>query len=378
MTKTLPGRRIPYFWDNYARKYRALLTSGQPAPAVLKEAGWRAGLWAANQIGWTLDDLLEPAWRDVRMEGPIFILGHQRSGTTLMHRLLIEDALERAVGMTTAQLLLPSVSIRKGIATLFASQKEAFDAWQDRRFGPLDHIHRVRFDLIEEDEFALWSIFASHTCATDSPRSICAEGLDPIRRVDAWPIGRQRESMAWYRACLLKTLHDAGHRRGIFVGKNPAFSKRIPLLKEEFPEAKFIYLVRNPLETIPSRLSLFQALWGFRFPGFEKLEPEHIEAIVADSYRIYLEAEEGLKELAEDRQVIVDYRSFVKDPADVTRQILAHFDLDEAPGFDAALERRLGRRKKGDKKHRYGLEDFGLSEAQLRQDLAPVFERYGF
>src|SRR5690554_6776363 len=129
MTKNLPGRRIPYFWDNYARKYRVLLKSGQPLPKVLGEAGWRAGLWAANQVGWTLDDLFELAWRDVRLKGPVFILGHQRSGTTLMHRLLIEDALDDAVGMTTAQFLLPSVSIRKGISTVFASKANAFDAW---------------------------------------------------------------------------------------------------------------------------------------------------------------------------------------------------------------------------------------------------------
>ncbi|MFU8805515.1 MAG: sulfotransferase family protein [Bradymonadaceae bacterium] len=381
MTTELPQRAIPYFWDQYARKYRVLLKNGQSPASVLGEAGFRMGLWAANQIGWTLDDLLEPAWRDVRLEGPIFILGHQRSGTTFLHRLLIEDALcgeNGAVGMTMAQMVLPSFTMRRGLDALIAPVKERILAWEDQKMQRLDDIHYGRFHLIGEDEVALWSIFASAMCANDSPISSYARGLEPLRRVEDWPIGSQRAVMRWYRSCLMKAIRDAGQDEGIFVSKNPAFTKRIDLLLAEFPEAKFVYLIRNPLETIPSRLSLIEAIWQSRFPEFETLEPEHVQAIVADSRRIYLEGEEGLKGIPSERLFVLPYKELIADPGGRTRELLEHFGFEASPGLDDALRRREANRIMGKKNRRYGLGDYGLCEEDIRRDLAPVFARYGF
>jgi hypothetical protein len=41
-----------------------------------------------NHIGFWLDDYLYPAWKDTKVENPVFIVGNARSGTTWLHRLL--------------------------------------------------------------------------------------------------------------------------------------------------------------------------------------------------------------------------------------------------------------------------------------------------
>ena len=43
-----------------------------------------------------------------------------------------------------------------------------------------------------------------------------------------------------------------------FVAKNPAFSPKIATLMEFFPDARIIYLVRNPLDMLPSTISMDQ------------------------------------------------------------------------------------------------------------------------
>jgi hypothetical protein len=72
---------------------------------------------------------------------------------------------------------------------------------------------------------------------------------------------------------------DPQSRRGI-ISKNPAFNQKIPALLRVFPMPLLINLVRNPLQTIPSRLSLIQAIWQHRFPGFKTMSPPQVRTIV--------------------------------------------------------------------------------------------------
>ena len=136
-------------------------------------------------------------------------------------------------------------------------------------------------------------------------------------------------------------------------------------------------LIRNPLETIPSRLSLIRAIWRQRLPGFRDMLPVHVETILADSRRTYLAAERDLPDLPEERRLVVRYENLVADPAAVVRCIYERFDL---PGPDPALSAQLAgladRQRGRVSRHRYGLAEFGLDEARLRRELAPVFEHY--
>ena len=383
----LPGAVVPFNWAAFARKYRLLLREEGDFRAVAGQMAFRLALLAAGQAGWAVDELAARGWRNARCLGPLFILGHQRSGTTFHHRLLAQDR-THARALALHEMLLPAASVQGALARLGAWDarrggglgRRLADAEQ-RLFGPLDDLHRLRFAEIEEDEFVLWGIFASAMCANDSPSSTERRDLDGLRSFHDWPPERQARALGWYRACLLKKLHrepPAGDEPAWVVSKNPAFTHKVPELLRVFPDARFIYHVRSPLETIPSRLSLIEAIWQRRFPGFAKMSPRQVEVIVADSLRTYLSAEEELPKLPEGRRLVVRYEDLTRDPRGTVESVYRRFGL---PGPDADLAAalaRLARREPHESKHRYDLAEFGLTEDYLRAKLKVVFDRYGF
>jgi hypothetical protein len=45
-----------------------------------------------NHVGFFLDDIFYPEWKNQLVEKPLFIVGNARSGTTWFHRLIASDS----------------------------------------------------------------------------------------------------------------------------------------------------------------------------------------------------------------------------------------------------------------------------------------------
>lgn len=370
---TLAGPRVPFFWGWLARKLAVLLREGEAPRRVVAEAAIRISLFGTTQAGWLADEVVAPGWRRARFSGPLFILGHQRSGTTFLHRLLAED--ERFYALKLHEQLLPAVTLQRGLAALGAFDRARLGGRlsarlsevEERLFSPLDDIHRLRFSEIEEDEFVLWGLFASAMAANDTPRAAASAALDGLRDFDGWPRSRQRQALGYYRAVLTKAAHRRarpGRPAPWIVAKNPAFTHKVAALQATFPGARFVHLHRDPVEAIPSRLSLIRAIWRRRVPGFTEMSRAQVETVLRDSVRTYRAAWRNAQTLGPDALVVVDYRSLREDPAGEVRRTLARLGLG-AP--DAELTARLDAlRPAPPSGHRYALEEFGLT----REDLA--------
>ena len=380
------GALMPFDWSALVSKYLLLLQRERAPAAVAGQLAFRLALYGAGQTSWLLDEVAARGWRQTEMRGPLFILGHQRSGTTLLQRLLVQDQ-PHTCALTLHEMLLPAISWQRGIsriASLGTPLNAGFANLQERLFGPMDKIHRIRFDEVEEDEFALWTIFASAMCVNDAPSSTEYRELDRLRQFHGWPVHRQAKALQWYRACLQKKLFreagaDGAPARWV-VSKNPAFTHKVPELLRVFPDARFVYLVRDPRETIPSRLSLIREIWRQRFSGFHQMSPAQVEVILDDSLRTYRAAEQDLAQLPGARCLTVRYTDLVADPRGVAEQVFAHFGLPEpGPGLAAAVERLANHKGRGrTSKHQYSLGEFGLSQGQIRRALATVFQRHGY
>ena len=66
-----------------------------------------------------LDGILFPGLHRVRVRAPVFLVGHARSGTTLLHRLMSRDA-ERFSSFLLYELYFPSLLQKKAIRALAA------------------------------------------------------------------------------------------------------------------------------------------------------------------------------------------------------------------------------------------------------------------
>jgi hypothetical protein len=337
-------------------------------------------LWAfLNALCLQLDRLLFPAYRKVWIEKPLFIVGNARSGTTLFHRLLCEDE-ERFVYFRTWEILFPSLLQKKAINALTSAARRFFPnpfrrlaAWEGRQLQSLKAMHPIGIDKPEEDEFLLLIPFASATLAVLFPY---LDRLTELADFDGRPAPVRRRIMQVYRECVARQLHLHGGDRTL-VSKNPSFVSKLRSLAEEFPDAKFVYLIRNPFETIPSLLKLMRTVWE----GLG-LDSSHIESstrqLAMGCMRDYCYAMEVLAELPADRYAIVQYTELVADPKATVERVYQQLELSVSPAFEERLAAERSRQKRHQSFNVYSLEQFGISEAELTRELGPILERFGF
>jgi hypothetical protein len=199
---------------------------------------------------------VEIAWYGRRIartpiqQPPLFILGHWRTGTTLLHELLILDP--RHTFPTTYECLEPNH---------FLLTERLFTRWltflmPSRR--PMDNM-AAGWDRPQEDEFALCMMGQPSpylTVAFPNQPPAFPEYLDltgvPPRALASW-------KRAFYGFLQRLTFKDP--RR--LVLKSPPHTARIEVLLELFPEARFVHIVRDPVVVFPSTVNLWKSLRDF-------------------------------------------------------------------------------------------------------------------
>ncbi|MFB6372206.1 MAG: sulfotransferase, partial [Bradymonadaceae bacterium] len=126
------------------------------------------------------------------------------------------------------------------------------------------------------------------------------------------PAEQQLRTLETYRKCLVKTAATGEAATPVLVAKNPAFSKRIPLIQRVFPDARFVYPVRHPVDAVAGRLELVERIWQRRSEA-ASLEPVHVRRLLADSIAIYRGAERGLADAPDQDKYAVRSDDFVAD-----------------------------------------------------------------
>lgn len=140
-----------------------------------------------------------------------------------------------------------------------------------------------------------------------------------------------------------------------YLSKNPPHTGRVKTLLEMFPNAKFIYLKRNPYTVFESTRSFFtNTIQPLRL---QDITNEQIEANFIEVYRrLFYKYEEEKHLIPEGNLVEVKFEDFEKDAFAMTENIYGTLNL---PGFKeskADIEKYLGK-KKGYKKNQYKYED---------------------
>ncbi|MBV7266578.1 sulfotransferase family protein [Erythrobacter ani] len=176
-----------------------------------------------------------------KLAPPIIVIGHMRSGTTRIHKLLAADPGHSATRYCDASHPVPSFPDMRRL-------KGAFDLMIMRRINPwIDTIHPMASGEVEE-ELGWIAAALNHSIYESQWRipgySAFSEALDPA------PIYREFARM-------LKT--DATHRRLASrprVLKVPAFSEDLATLLTQFPDARIVIAERQKEAVLRSAVSL--------------------------------------------------------------------------------------------------------------------------
>jgi hypothetical protein len=132
------------------------------------------------------------------------------------------------------------------------------------------------------------------------------------------------------------------HPGEVFISKNPSNMARIEVLMEMYPDAKYIFLYRNPYKVIESFYRFFQeVLPSIQLQSSdEDLTRSLITKLYGDMIRQYLISR---KIIPERNLMEIRYEDVVADTVQSIRQIYDQFDLEgfeqDLPAINAYLEK---------------------------------------
>ena len=329
-------------------------------------------------ICFLLDYLLFPRLWTQQVKTPVFIVGHARSGTTLMHRLLAADG-ERFSYFLYWETLFPSLLQKKlvrwlgrvdsGLLGGFFHRK--LKAWDDKTFGPFRHIHNMSLWTSEEDQFAMRAAFVTQQWATDLP---VMEVLD-LFHLDQMPAKRRRWLHHYRELVKRQLLLNGGNR--IHLSKNPVMSGWVGSLIEVFPDARIVVMLRDPAECVPSLLKLVEISWRGR--GWQKADyARSLELLLETSFESFHNPAQQLARHAATPHAFVDYRELTAQPRETVHAVYAALGMTVSDTFDQYLQANAEREKSHHSKFEYSLGEYALSGELLEQRLGQFYERYGW
>jgi omega-hydroxy-beta-dihydromenaquinone-9 sulfotransferase len=367
---------------NYFRMVR--LAWNEKNPRVRRTYLAKLLLWvppvsAFHALCFFLDGILYPGLHRTAIRKPVFVIGHARSGTTLVHRLMSQDG-ERFSSFRLYEMFFPSLLEKKGIRALGRIDRRWFGgfierrvrAYDERTYGPSRHMHPTGIFEPEEDDQVLYYSMAAGFWITKMPYM----GDLDFYYVDRWPERKRRRMMRFYSDCIRRQIYLNGRDR-THLSKNPVFPGRLETLLETFPDAQIVIPIRNPYETIPSLLELMRS--GWKALGWDPERQRRCLAILADqSFDTYLYPLAVLARHPEVPHAVIDYRDLVADPAAAIEQIYRALGLDVSPEYREVLLAEGKRARQHRSGHSYSLEKFGLDAGTIRRGLAGLFEQYGW
>jgi hypothetical protein len=313
------------------------------SPWLLHDAALATVVSAGNSLVALAEDLVwGRAAARTRIENPpVFILGHWRTGTTLLHELLILDpdhSYPNNYHCTSPNHFL--------LSEIIAQRYFGFMVPRER---PMDSMS-LNWATPQEDEFALaamgiptpyWTVaFPNHP--PQAQEYFDLENVSPEER-ERW-----KRAFGWFVRRL--TLHDP--RRLVF--KSPPHTCRIPILLEMFPEARFVHIVRDPYVVFSSTVHLWRSLYTTQNLQIPKLEG--IEEYVFNTFSHMYERLEATRHLVpQGRFFEVRYEDLVADPLANMRRLYESLDLGDFERVRPRIERYVAE-KHGYKTNRYKLD----------------------
>lgn len=179
---------------------------------------------------------------------PVFILGHWRSGTTLLHNMMALD--EQFAYPRIYQVTNPHTFLGMPIERILEHQKQTAAT----RKRPMDN---VEFDLLSagEDEFATCPLsLRSHMIAWNFPhQEPFYDRFLTFREATQEEYVRWRNAFTWF---LKKVVYKYNGRPLLL--KSPQHTARICQLLKLYPNARFVHIRRNPYVVFRSTQRLYE------------------------------------------------------------------------------------------------------------------------
>lgn len=312
-----------------------------------------------------IEELLKqhPEINDINLGKIILITGLQRSGTTILHRLLNSHPSIRGVSGTEALNPLPPGSkaeeiITRNVQAVLAQRLISYLSPQFTAVHPVDH------NEPEEDVMLLDLNFMSQT----------PEAIMHVPGYSRWLEQQDHTRTYEYFRKVLRILCWQRPTSN-WVLKTPHHMEYLDVFLKVFPTATVVQTHRDPRKTMPSFCSMVAHNRGI---FSDRVDPREIARHWSRKARRMVESAIRSRDKADaDRFVDVSYYDLMNDPIAELHRIYLKAGVD----FDAEAARQAETFMKKNPQNRFGrhvyhLSDFGLSEKIIEDHFSFYREKH--
>jgi len=305
----------------------------------------------------------EKKFQDIKIEKPIFIIGHWRSGTTFLHYLLGKD---KNLGyISTIETLDPSVFLNYEKLL----QKIVRNSLPEKR--PMDNLE-MGTTLPYEEEYAIANLSPySFYHAWYFPRSINRyfKRYVLFEDVDKEIIDKWKQTYLYF----LKKI-SYKHQGKQLVIKSLVNTAKIQHLLELFPDAKFIHQYRNPYEVYMSTWRLYKSILPLF--SFQHINKEEFDTSILTIYKRIYERYHQEKNLIPTKNLIeLPYEEFVKNPLQMLEKIYTQFGIPSFETAKPAFEKYLKKHEVYERNH-YTIDE--QTKKKVYQEWKELFKEFGY
>jgi hypothetical protein len=306
-----------------------------------------------------------PEIRERKVVAPIVIVGAARSGTTRLQRMLAADSRLQHLKAWEGFNPAPRPGLLDAGRAERHAEVEAF-LGEGQRLNPGAYTaHPMDPDWAEEEILLLNHSFSGLL-------SLCFRGYYD------WFLEYDRTDVYRYMADLMKLVSWS---RGDpedkpWVMKTPQYMLDLDIVMKLFPDARVVFIHRDPLKTVASTMSL---MWNFAVQYVDR----SCRAQIRD---VWLEMCEQMarrciaarESIPMGQQLDVYYEEMNRDWRAVIRRIHAFCGMETTAQSEQEIGAWLDRSESENRHggHRYSLQDYGVDAAEVDARMMFYRERY--
>ncbi len=332
-------------------------------------------LYIFTHLTLLLDNIFFHKHSTVTVNKPVFIIGAPRSGATFLHHLLTNT--NDLIGFKAWHIIFPALTAR----IIFKPFIKLAIKLNRTELCPESTGHGIFLDQNEEEEFLFLNKLDTQFAIITSALAFDDKEYPELRFCDQQPEAHRKSSVLFLKKCFQRQIYYMKKER--IVAQTHFSSHRVSTLLEIFPDAKFIHLVRSPLETIPSHLSLNRNILDLQW-GLNNIPPNRLRRYYFRRYKYDADIYHYLRTIKvrpefQNNLLTLRYDDLITNLYESFERINEFIELEPSEELKSTVKTQAAKQKDYVPKHKVlPLEDFGLTTDKIIKDLSFVFDEYNF
>jgi Sulfotransferase family len=298
------------------------------------------------------------------IEGPVFVIGLPRTGTTALSHLVAADPQFRSLRMWESSSPCPPPETATEHTDPRIAEAEAGLAMMNEMFPLMQSMHHQEATSATECQDLLGMSF----------RTVHFDGFGRVPSYLEWVTDCDMRGTYRYHRRVLQLLQWHCPPR-LWHLKTPVHMFALDALLDAYPDAKFLWSHRDPAKVLGSVCSLihYTRSWSSDRDDSLELGSEQLERWWLGVSR----AMDFRTRVGDERFADVAFADLQVDPVGALGEALEHIGV----GFpdssrEAVTGWATGHKPGSHGQHSYDLADFGLDTDQVRRRFAPYIETY--